>query len=101
MRDKYEERGEPMPVAIVVGCDPMSFLMSSSEIPYGVCEYEVIGGMRGKPVELVKTPITGLPMPGQRGDRDRRFRAAGQCRRPRGRSANGSAITARTCATSR
>ena len=33
MRDKYEARGEPMPVAIVVGCDPMSFLMSSSEIP--------------------------------------------------------------------
>ena len=38
MRDKYEKRGEPMPVAIVVGCDPMSFLMSSSEIPYGVSE---------------------------------------------------------------
>ncbi|MFM1814997.1 MAG: UbiD-like subunit of potential (de) carboxylase, partial [Pseudomonadota bacterium] len=32
-RDKYEKRGEPMPVAIVVGCDPMSFLMGSSEIP--------------------------------------------------------------------
>lgn len=63
MRDKYEKRGEPMPVAIVVGCDPMSFLISSSEIPYGVCEYEVIGGLRGKPVELVNTPITGLPVP--------------------------------------
>jgi len=36
-RDKYEARKEPMPVAIVVGCDPMSFLMASSEVPYGVC----------------------------------------------------------------
>jgi UbiD family decarboxylase len=63
MRDKYEKMGEPMPVAIVFGCDPMSFLMGSSEIPYGVCEYEVIGGIRGKAMELVKCPITGLPVP--------------------------------------
>ncbi len=63
MRDKYEKRGEPMPVAIVLGCDPMSFLMGSSEIPYGICEYEVIGGIRGKAMELVKAPITGLPIP--------------------------------------
>ncbi len=63
MRDKYEKLGQPMPVAIVVGCDPMSFLMSSSEVPYGVCEYEVMGGIRGEPVELVHAPITGLPVP--------------------------------------
>jgi UbiD family decarboxylase len=62
-RDKYEARKEPMPVAIVVGCDPMSFLMASSEVPYGVCEYEVIGGIRGAPVDVVTTPITGLPVP--------------------------------------
>ena len=62
-RDKYEKRGEPMPVAIVVGCDPMSFLMGSSEVPYGVCEYDVIGGIRGEAVEIVHTPITGLPVP--------------------------------------
>src|SRR5215471_4453664 len=63
-RDKYQARGEPMPLAIVVGCDPMSFLMASSEAPYGVCEYEVIGGIRGEPVDVVKAPITGLPVPG-------------------------------------
>ena len=62
-RDKYEARGEPMPVAIVVGGDPMSFLMASSEVPYGVCEYDVVGGIRGAPVEVVKAPITGLPIP--------------------------------------
>jgi len=47
----------------VVGCDPMSFLMASSEVPYGVCEYDVIGGIRGAPVDVVKAPITGLPVP--------------------------------------
>jgi UbiD family decarboxylase len=62
-RDKYEARNEPMPLAIVVGCDPMSFLMASSEVPCGVCEYDVIGGIRGTPVDVVKAPITGLPVP--------------------------------------
>ena len=58
---KHQQRGDKeMPVAIVVGCDPMSFLMSSSEIPHGISEYEVIGGIRGEPVDLVHAPITGL-----------------------------------------
>src|SRR5262249_21168821 len=32
-------------------------------VPYGVCEYDVIGGIRGAPVDLVRAPITGLPVP--------------------------------------
>ena len=63
MRDKYQARGEPMPVAVVCGGDPMTFLMACSEVPYGVSEYEIVGGMRGKPVEVVKGPVTGLPIP--------------------------------------
>ena len=63
MRDKYQARGEPMPVAIVCGGDPLSFLMSCSEVPYGVSEFEVIGGMRGSPIEVLKGPVTGLPIP--------------------------------------
>ena len=52
-----------MPVAIVCGGDPMSFLMGCSEVPYGVSEFEVIGGMRGSAVEVIKGPVTGLPIP--------------------------------------
>jgi len=63
MRDRYEARKEPMPVAIVAGGDPMTFLMACSEVPYGVCEYEIVGGMRGAPVEVIKGPVTGLPIP--------------------------------------
>jgi UbiD family decarboxylase len=63
MRDKYETRGEAMPVVIVCGGDPMSFLMGCSEIPQGVCELDIIGGMRGEPVEVIKGPVTGLPIP--------------------------------------
>jgi 4-hydroxy-3-polyprenylbenzoate decarboxylase len=63
MRDKYAARGERMPVVIICGGDPMSFLMGSSEVPPGVCELDIIGGMRGQPVEVIKGPITGLPIP--------------------------------------
>jgi 4-hydroxy-3-polyprenylbenzoate decarboxylase len=52
-----------MPVAIVLGGDPMSFLMGCSEVPYGVSEFDIIGGMRGSPVEVIKGPVTGLPFP--------------------------------------
>jgi len=45
------------------GGDPMTFLMASSEVPYGVSEYEIVGGVRGKPVEVIKAPVTGLPIP--------------------------------------
>jgi UbiD family decarboxylase len=41
----------------------MSFLMGSSEVPQGVCELDIIGGMRGRPVEVIKGPVTGLPIP--------------------------------------
>ena len=63
MRDKYMARNEPMPVAIVAGGDPMSFLMACSEVPYGVSEYELVGGIRGTPVEVINGPETGLPIP--------------------------------------
>src|SRR5262249_58593487 len=62
-RDKYEARKEPMPVAIVVGCDPMSFLMASSEVPYGVCEYDLIRGLRRSPVHLFRRPSPAFPSP--------------------------------------
>ena len=62
-RDKYEARKEPMPMLIVVGGDPLTFLLAGSEMPYGSCELDIAGGMRGKPVKVVKGKFTGLPMP--------------------------------------
>src|SRR5918996_96100 len=62
-RQKYFSRGERMPVALVVGGDPLFFFMAGTEHPYGVCEYDIVGGMRRKPVELVRGKLTGLPFP--------------------------------------
>lgn len=63
MRDKYEARGESMPVAIVIGGDPLSFLMGCSEVPYGISELDIVGGIRGEAVDVIKGELTGLPIP--------------------------------------
>ena len=62
-RDKYMARNEPMPTAIVVGGDPLLFLLACTELPYGVSEYEFAGALRGKPYPVIKGKVTGLPIP--------------------------------------
>ena len=63
MRDKYFERGEPCPVAVVCGMDPLIFASSTIEVPFGVSEYEWAGAIRGEPYKITNLPITGLPVP--------------------------------------
>ncbi len=62
-RDKFFSRGRPFPVAISVGHDPLIFIVASTEQPYGICEYEIAGGIKGEPIEVIKGPLTGLPIP--------------------------------------
>ncbi len=63
IRDKYFASGQPMPVAMSFGHDPLLFMASSMEVPYGMSEYDWAGGVRGEPVPVIKAPITGLPIP--------------------------------------
>ncbi len=62
-RDKSFARGEPFKVAISLGHDPLIFLAGALEIPYGVCEYDFVGGILGRPVEVIEGELTGLPIP--------------------------------------
>jgi len=62
-REKYKARGEKMPVCVVLGGNPMQFLLTGNEVPYGVSEYDALGGLMGKAVECVRGRITGLPFP--------------------------------------
>ncbi len=62
-RDKYEQRGERMPVVVVCGGDPMTFLMGCTEVPAGVNELEMVGGLRGEAVPVIEGKHTGLPFP--------------------------------------
>jgi 4-hydroxy-3-polyprenylbenzoate decarboxylase len=62
-RDKYFERGQSMKVVIVCGQDPLLYLLSASPLPEGISEYDFAGGIRGKPIEVIRGPYTGFPIP--------------------------------------
>ena len=60
---KYWEAGRSCPVAIVLGCEPATWMAAPSATNAGVSEYEYAGALRGAPLEVVRTPFTGLPIP--------------------------------------
>ena len=60
---KYEAKNEPMPFAIAIGPDPLSFAVSGSSVMPGQSEVDVIGGIRRKPVPLVKCETNDLEVP--------------------------------------
>ncbi len=62
-RDKYFEKGQPCPVLVVAGGDPLLFLAGGTELPYGLCEYDWAGGIRGEAYKLIRGRYTGLPFP--------------------------------------
>ena len=62
-REKWFARGGPMPIAMSFGHDPAIFMAGSLEIPWGVSEYDWVGGLRGRPVDVIEGPVTGLPIP--------------------------------------
>jgi UbiD family decarboxylase len=61
--DKFMKAEEPFPVAIVVGCDPLGYLISGIEVPFGMCEYNYIGAILEEPVSVLNGELTGLPFP--------------------------------------
>jgi 4-hydroxy-3-polyprenylbenzoate decarboxylase len=60
---KWMERGEPMPFASVIGCEPITNAVAC--MPYGVQmdEVDMAGGIRNAPVELVKCKTVPLEVP--------------------------------------
>jgi UbiD family decarboxylase len=61
--EKYKKAGKPFPVVIVLGGDPLGYLISGIEIPFGMCEYDYMGAILKRPVEVVRGELTGLPFP--------------------------------------
>src|SRR6266581_2069833 len=45
------------------GGDPLAFFYGGLEVPYGTFEFDVIGGLRGRPEKMVRGKVTGLPIP--------------------------------------
>jgi 4-hydroxy-3-polyprenylbenzoate decarboxylase len=60
---KYELRGQSMPIAICLGGDPaISCVAAIVGLP-GVTEYDMAGGLRGTPIELVRAETSDLLVP--------------------------------------
>jgi UbiD family decarboxylase len=52
-----------MPIAVAVGWEPSLDFVGGSPVPKGICEYDVVGAIRGAPVELVKCETVDLYVP--------------------------------------
>ncbi len=63
MLKKYQARKEPMPVSVVVGCDPLLFLMGAARVSAFESEYDLAGSIRGEPIEVIKSETNDLPVP--------------------------------------
>ena len=57
------ERGQPLPVAMVIGAHPLFMLAASARLPFGVDERHVAGGLFGAPLQVVRTPRLGIAVP--------------------------------------
>lgn len=60
---QQREPGKPMEIAIAAGLDPVLEYVGGYVVKYGVDEYDVAGGLRGAPVELVKCETVDLEVP--------------------------------------
>ncbi|MDD3421060.1 MAG: UbiD family decarboxylase [Methanocellales archaeon] len=53
MHQKAAQRGEPLPVAIVIGMDPITLFASCTRVPVGE-EFNYASALRGEPVKLMR-----------------------------------------------
>ena len=61
--EQYFARGEPCPVAVSFGHDPLLAVLAGIEIPFGVSELEYAGAIAGERLQALRGPVTGLPLP--------------------------------------
>ncbi|MFC2046968.1 UbiD family decarboxylase [Chloroflexota bacterium] len=60
---KYERQGEPMPMAVVTGCDPIVEIAGATRMPPGVDEFHLAGALRGESLEMVKCKTINIEVP--------------------------------------
>jgi 4-hydroxy-3-polyprenylbenzoate decarboxylase len=61
--DKYRTRGERMPVAVALGCDPAVTYASTAPLPEGLWEMIFAGFLRGKPAVVAKASLSSIDVP--------------------------------------
>ena len=58
-------REKPLPVAIVLGTLPDIAYVAAANLPYGIDELAIAGGIRGRPVEMVRCKTIPLEVPAE------------------------------------
>ena len=62
-RQKYFERGIPLPVNVVLGSDPLIWFASCCPVAPELSEFDFAGGLGEEPIKVMNSDITGLPYP--------------------------------------
>ena len=57
------DRASRMPIAVAIGWEPTLGFVGGAPVAKGVCEYDVMGAIRGEPVDLVKCETNDLYVP--------------------------------------
>ncbi len=63
IRKKYWARGEACPMVICVGQAPILGNVAGTASRFGLSEFETAGGRIGRPIQIVRGPLTDLPIP--------------------------------------
>ena len=59
----YHDRGETMPIAWIIGAEPVVYMAATANLVYGVDEFDFAGGLAGEAIELVKAVSSDLLVP--------------------------------------
>lgn len=62
-RDAWWARGEPCPVVVAYGIDPILFMVGAQVFGSQESELEAAGGLMGEGVQLTDGAVVGLPIP--------------------------------------
>jgi UbiD family decarboxylase len=60
---KHEAMNKPMPVAVAIGLNPATLAGICVRLPYGQDEFDVVGGIMGQPLKLVRCQTVALEVP--------------------------------------
>lgn len=58
-----EKRGQPLPVAVVIGCDPYLMMAAIAPLPEGMDEIAFSGFLRGQPMRMAKGKVLSMKVP--------------------------------------
>jgi UbiD family decarboxylase len=60
---KYWEQGKSCPVVVAFSADPVLFTLAHTKVAWGNSELDYAGGIMGRPLQVIRGPLTGLPIP--------------------------------------